>query len=176
VYHIRYYEKRIHPDALKGALGFFVFVLNWIRWKLEVLVQSLMLRYLVKVGGIPRDKEIQLRRMFSMDVQAEKLDMARTSPNNSIIQEDFPTIERTDHSEGRFGNALTSVDDESEKETTVNRPGSIQDMISRYSAPKRVRGYASRHEYFVHDVTDDNGEEGGFRGIVSVGRGGKYGG
>ena len=175
MYHVRYYDKQIHPDTLKGALGFFIFVLNWIRWKLEVFVQRLMLGYLVKVGGIPRDKEVQLRRMFSMDVQSEKVDMIRTSPKTVTTQEDFPIIERSGYSGGRFGNALASSDDESDGEQPViNRPGSIQDMIARYSAPKRVRGYASRHEYFVHDVVDDNGDEGGFRGVISIGRGGNH--
>lgn len=107
MYRVRYYDRAFHPDYFRdGYLGWCIRVLNNLRWKLEVMVQGLVVRYLSRgMGG--EEKKAVLKR-FERDVAGERLEKVISSPllnptiPPAVVEEDEPSgVHVVDSSAGR---------------------------------------------------------------------------
>jgi hypothetical protein len=152
---VRYYDKIIHPDHFQGFLGFWIRVLNSVRWRMEVLVQRLVLRYLAKEGALPKERRADMKRVFDLDVQAERLEKERTSPKTQKVEEPaFPPITRSErYADGRQTSAI-DVAVAVENDFPV-RPKRLNNLIASYGAPGREKHYAKGRMYTSGDPDGD---------------------
>ena len=142
MYRIRYYNQVIHPDRFSSRrfLGFLIVSLNWLRWKLETIVQGLVLRYLAQAGNVP-DKDVKgLIRSFRLDVKAEEIEKERTSPLFDSPPE--PPVSREErYVDARLPSVLEGAI--AEKVTAPDRPFPLDNLIGQY-------GYNRRSKRHVH--------------------------
>ena len=83
MYRIRHYNQVAHPDMFRGTwLGFLIRALNWARWKVELVVQRLVLEWLLRDTAANAITRKRVRRQFSLDVAQEALEKEQTSPLN----------------------------------------------------------------------------------------------
>lgn len=170
MYRVRFYDHAFHPDEFKqgGLLGVTIVVLNWLRWRLETFTQRLVLRFLTKRGGLPRERESALRRIFDLDVRAERLAKEQTSPLNQPVAEDVDLLRATSRAEryavGGFARGIEQAH-VAEGGLPV-RPTGLHDLASRYGSPPRQRRYARGHLYNVGSP-DGDFEPVGNNGLVS---------
>lgn len=143
MFRIRYYSDVIHPDhfAGKGLLGFAIRTLNWLRWRIEVQVQRLVLRSLAKDGALPAKRQEALQRAFDLDAAEERLEKDRTSPlTEGVERPPSPPPTRSErYADGRQGSAIdvaVTVDQD-----LPVRPKRIDDMIARYGSNGREKHY-----------------------------------
>lgn len=82
VYEIRSYNETYHPDLFRGGgvLGFAIRVLNFLRWKLEVLVQYLALQYWMRQQNFSLKSRQKVLDVFKLDVIKEKVEFYERSP------------------------------------------------------------------------------------------------
>lgn len=157
MFRIRYYSDVIHPDhfAGKGLLGAAIRALNWIRWKTETFVQRLVLRALSRDGALPKSRVEVLRKVFDMDVAAEKLEKERTSPllEKAERPPSPPPTRSERYADGRQKSAV-DVAVNVDKDLPV-RPKRIDDMIKRYGAPGREKSYGRGRSF---NLTGDSFE------------------
>ena len=155
MFRIRYYDQVIHPDHFKGWLGFWVRLVNAIRWKLEVLVQRMVMRYLVSEGGLPQGRRVDMRRMFALDVAAEKLERDRTSPRIAQVEpppRPAPAPRAARYQAGTQQSALETAH-AIENEQPV-RPRRLDNMIASYGAPGREKNYGYGRRYMADPEGD----------------------
>jgi hypothetical protein len=150
MFRIRYYDQVMHPDHFKGFLGGVIRALNFIRWRLETLIQLLVLRYLSNEGALPKAKRVELRRMFDLDVSAEKLEKEQTSPLvPKVERNEAPRAERY-----QAGAQTTAFDVAHAVENDLPaRPKKMDNMIAAYGGG-RERSY-SRGRRFTADPEGD---------------------
>lgn len=153
MYHVRYYAQEIHPDEFRGRLGFWIRVFNFIRWRLEVFVQRLVLRYMANQANLPKEKRFEFRRVFELDDAAEKLLKEQTSPLVQKIELPAqPTVTRSDrYADGRQASALETS--HAEENDAPLRPKRMNNMIAAYASPDRSKKYGRR--YFTADPDGD---------------------
>jgi len=149
MYRVRHYDLLIHPAKFKGAgwKGVMVRALNWIRWKLEILVQRLVVDILASRGGFSREEKRGVLEAFRADVELERIEKARTEVVTS------PETETSD----RADRYLASFREELEREVgraLPTRPVPLDDLASRYAQAPRARRYARGRKYTVNDETD----------------------
>lgn len=131
MFQVRYYSEVFHPSRFKaGLLGLAIRVLNWLRWRLEVMVQRLVLKYFTRENYRPelrKEVETRLLKKFRIDDNFERF-KAQLEPNHNLLfSEDGqpPTL-----------------DDE-----VTQQPLGYKDigaMISRYGNKTRAKRYATR--------------------------------
>jgi len=143
----------IHPDHFKGWLGWWIRLFNALRWKLETFVQRLVLRYMANQANLPREKRLEFRRVFELDVAAERLVKEQTSPNVQKIElPPQPGVTRADrYVDGAQRSALETA--HAEENDQPIRPRRLNNMISAYGAPGREKKYGRR--YFTADPEGD---------------------
>lgn len=147
MFRVRYYDDVIHPDHFRGWLGFWIRVLNTIRWRLETLVQRLVLRYMAKTTNLPKERHAELSKVFDLDVAAERLEKQRTSPLFERLEPPSTTpITRSErYVDGRQKSAL-DVAATVDKDLPV-RPRRIDNMIAIYGGPGRDRHYGRGRQF-----------------------------
>lgn len=82
MYEIRSYNESYHPDLFRGGgvLGLVIRVLNFLRWKLEVLVQYFALRYTMRRQNFSPKSTQKVLEAFRLDVIKEKVEFYERSP------------------------------------------------------------------------------------------------
>lgn len=138
MFRVRYYDQLIHPDQFEGRLGFVIRALNWLRWKIEVLVQSLVVRYLIRVNSAPRS----VLDDFRVDVEVEKLQRDLTSPKRVRplrVEPSERVVQKLDKPADKLGKILGS-----RSEQPV-RPVPLNEMIGKYALSGRGGRYAHSH-------------------------------
>ena len=153
MYRIRYYDQVIHPDHFqgKGALGWSIRVLNAIRWWIETLVQRLVLRHLAQDAALPKQRMAELRRVFDLDVAAERLERQQTSPLLERLETPkIPNVSRSErYADGRHKTAL-DVSVAVENDMPV-RPTRLDRLIQSYGAPGREKHYGRGRRFTLAD-------------------------
>lgn len=148
MYRIRYYKEVIHPDHFKGSgwLGFLIIALNFVRWKLETLVQSLTLRWLAKRGGLPKSRVSEVLRAFELDCAQERLEKEQTSPRHVHAPPPDAPPRADRYAPGRFSTALGDAVAAS-RDQRPTRPQPLSDLLGKYGggqvrAQRYIRGRA----------------------------------
>ena len=139
MWHIRYYDKTFFPARFRGLLGVVIRVLNWIRWRLEVVVQRLVLEYLLREGGAPSAKAVSAREAFAVDVAAERLEEMRSH----LPQVDTPLPPRED----------PIREYESGDELPV-RPTAITNLVNAYSSGRAAAYVKGKRKTLVEDFEE----------------------
>ena len=160
MYRIRYYDQSFHPDHFHrglGVLGVAIVALNWLRWRLEVFVQLLVLRALSRIGGFPKDREDELRRTFKLDDDAEKLEKERTSPlHETSVEQPRPPFERAQrYQEGSISTSLDVAVAVDRGEETKMRPSKLDNLIAMYGPNLRAKKYGPGRRYLVGNPDGD---------------------
>ena len=132
MYDIRSYEDRLHPDLFRrgGVLGISIFILNFFRWKLEVFVQYLVLRYMLREQKFSLKKMEEVLATFSLDVQKENLECRETSPLRVFPLLQTPKVDKPKET----GPTVTEVSTPS-----VGVRGQSLDSLFQKYAPRRGR-------------------------------------
>jgi len=157
MYRIRYYDQVIHPDHFRGsALGWLIRALNSVRWWLETRVQLLVMRYLAKSGDLPRERLFEFRKVFDLDVEAERLEMKRTSPLVQGLEEPPapPTTRSARYRRGSQVSALAEAHAVENGQEQPVRPRRLDNMIASYGAPGRERQYVHGRRYMADPEGD----------------------
>lgn len=144
LYYVRYYADMIHPDRFKGsARGLLIRGLNFMRWKLETAVQRLVLRWMLDHHAVDAQRGTELKRSFELDVAAENLEMAQTSPLRA--EEVRMTAARAERY--AMGGGLVSTMDAALKENMElpKRPMPPQNLIAAFGGEPRTSRYAKGH-------------------------------
>lgn len=156
MYNVRHYDKVIHPDTFKqGVMGWWIRCLNFLRWKLEVYIQSCVLKYLCKEAGHQPEQKKRYLDAFRIDVKKEKLEKEELSPNVSSGGQEVTRGER--YRTSTFAKNFDKLVEEqqvveSAKETIdelPNRPETVLNLLSRYSEKTRASRYAKGRKRFV---------------------------
>jgi hypothetical protein len=145
VYRVRHYDQLMHPDEFKaGWRGLVIRSLNWVRWKLEVFIQLLVIKYIADASGMAKERTGVVTQMFKLDVQAEQLEKERTSPNfPEMIEIQTPRSDK--YVVG--GSVRSSVREaEQPRDGLPTRPMPANEMIARYMNPKMAK-YARGRNY-----------------------------
>lgn len=125
-------------------------MLNFVRWKLETLVQYAILVAITRDGNVDPAKRDVLKRLFSLDVRAEKLEKERQSPQ-LLPYEDYELPQliapRSDkYADGRSQNRLESLPD---------RPSTLDALAARYGGGQRQVRYARGRRFTIMDPEGD---------------------
>jgi hypothetical protein len=149
MYRVRHYDLLIHPARFKGAgwRGVAVRALNWVRWKLEVLVQRFVVSVLASRGGFSSEEKQGVLRAFHADVRLEQLEKERAE-----VEAPPQVTERADRYLSTFRSELEK---EASEDTTPQRPVPLDDLASRYAQAPRARRYARGRRYTVTNDSDD---------------------
>lgn len=153
LYLIRYYADEIHPDQFKGGgfRGLLIRGLNFLRWKLEAVVQRLVLRWLADHHAVPKTRVSELMRSFELDVAAENLQHELTSPLR--IVDPLPTADRSERYE-RGGPKSVMDQALAEDLTLPSRPLPVDNLIASHMTSRASR-YAKGHRRTMQaDETD----------------------
>lgn len=156
MYRVRYYDQLIHPDHFKGSglRGVFVVVLNWIRWKLETLVQKSVLKWLASNGSLPESQVKEYLRTFSLDVKAEALEKEQTSPlHEKVEQSGVQPIVRADRYEA--GSVKSALASETSGSDVPKRPMRLDNLIASYGMDTRAKKYTKGFKFQVSDPEGD---------------------
>jgi hypothetical protein len=153
----RYYDKVVHPDHFKGTgwLGWRIRVFNWVRARLELHIQRLVVRWLSDRGSLPQEKRRAVLRTFDLDVQQEILENQRTSPIHEVEREELesPPDRSLRYSEGGQSSALNEAMEAAGAPPI--RPQSMTDLIGAYGMPGRAKKYAKGRSKFVANPDGD---------------------
>lgn len=147
MYEIRSYDQVLHPDLFKGGgvLGLVIRALNFVRWKLEVLIQYLVIRYGLRKESADGHRTKAVCESFWYDVRQESAEFVAKSPLRSF---DLP------HSvDSSTGGVEVVRADHGPASDMPGRP--IDLLISRYGP--RGRRLTRRYEA-VDVLTDDDSE------------------
>lgn len=140
MYRIRYYQSEYHPKVFKtGLLGRTIQYLNWLRWKLEVLIQYMVMRYLCRLSSVSEEQ----RRLFSQAFKADVLEEQSRKVREEVLSDEAASRSRM-YSEGRFASKFDRAHEElttAEQPQDV-RPGDISDLAARYGHNTRSKRYA----------------------------------
>ena len=149
MYRIRHYDLFIHPSKFVGAgwRGVAVRALNWVRWKLEVLVQRLVLGVLASRGGFSPEEKQGVLRAFHADVRLEEIEKERT--------EVAVPVEVTERADRYLSTFRSELEKEAGAVTAPQRPIPLDDLASRYAQGSRARRYARGRK---HTVTNDESD------------------
>ena len=156
MFRVRFYDQTFHPDRFNvGFWGLVIRSLNWLRWRLEVYVQKLVLGYISKTGAVPSDRAHQLRKMFDLDDRAERLEKERTSPKIQPVE--VPIVDAPLRADKYAGGAQSSlIDQVVEAETGVpQRPTKLDNLIGMYAPALRAKSYARGRHYTTGDPEGD---------------------
>lgn len=147
MFRVRYYDQAIHPDQFHGWLGFWIRALNFIRWRLETFVQRLVLRYMSNQASIPKEKRFEFRRVFDLDIAAERLQKEQTSPKTQRIElPQVPNAQRSDrYANGRQKTAVEEA--VADANDAPLRPKRMDNMIASYAAPDRSKRYGKSRSF-----------------------------
>jgi hypothetical protein len=183
MYRLRYYDEAYHPDHFKrGMRGWFIVVLNWIRWKLETYVQKQALKFFTENGGLPRDRVKELLRTFHLDVQAEKLEKEQLSPLYAVAAEaaETPRSRAARYTEGRKATMLNDLTPPGEDQPV--RPKPLDNLIGQYAFGGRATNYVHGRRFLADPEgdfepleSDDDGSLGDRSGSVDGSRSGSGG-
>lgn len=142
MYEVRSYDQVLHPDLFKGGgvLGLTIRALNFVRWKLEVLVQYLVILYGLRVENFSPAVRKKVLEGFWYDVEREKLAHTETSPLRAF---DLPKPADSDMSAKDEGTAVVTTDD---------KPGEdIMELVKLFGPRKRGQRL-NRTRYVPHDI------------------------
>ncbi len=155
MYRLRYYDQVIHPDHFTGFSGWWIRVLNLVRWRLETVVQRLAMGYFAKHGGVPKTRQREMKKVFDLDVAAERLEKEQTSPLvQKIEQPASPPITRSErYADGSQRSAIDVA--VAVEEDLPLRPKKIDNLIASYGGPGRERHYARGRRYTTGDPEGD---------------------
>lgn len=156
MYRVRYYAEQIHPDYFRGggALGWAIRALNYARWKLETVVQLLVLKFLAKRGGLPVEKTRGILQTFRLDVRAEQIEKEQTSPLREQMEVVIPRSQK--YEEGR--SIKTALEDASvEEQGLPARPMPLDNLASMYGGDARAARYGKGKRHTLA-ATEDNFE------------------
>ncbi len=151
MFRVRHYGDLYHPDLFRGggALGTLIRALNWMRWKLEVFVQYLVLRFLMHGGSLPFSSKKKILQTFRADVAAEEAEMLQTSPD--IANPEPLAMPRGEkYREGNLRSTLDSFKADAEGKELPTRPVRMDDMIARNLSARASR-YSKGHRHVVVD-------------------------
>lgn len=143
MYEVRSYDQVLHPDLFKGGgvLGLAIRVLNFLRWKLEVLVQYLVILYGVRVENFSPAVRKKVLDAFWYDVEKEKLAHTETSPLRAF---DLPKPADS-YISANDGSATPVV-------TPDDKPGEdIMELVKLF-APRKRGQRLTRTRYVPHDI------------------------
>lgn len=155
MYQIRHYSQLIHPDHFReGLLGLTIRGLNWVRWKLEVFNQRLVVRYLLKESAVDKVKQKTIRERFEIDVAAERVEKRLTSPSMEGVDPivDTQELRAERYRAGGPASVLSQAVGDVERETLPERPKSLDDLAARYGAAPRARRYARGKKFLVTEA------------------------
>lgn len=148
MYRIRYYDLVIHPDQLRsGWLGRMIIGMNFLRWKIEVFVQYLVLKFLLKRSDASKPEMEQIVESFKLDVQAEKLDCKQTSPLLPKVK----TVSSVDSSYFIGGSVGGSLERACEDSGLPKRPLPLNQMAARYLGARAGRYSKGRHSTLIDE-------------------------
>lgn len=144
LYYIRYYAEMIHPDRFKGSmLGLLIRGINFTRWKLETAVQRLVLRWMLKHHAVDAARAEELKRGFELDVAAENLEMAQTSPLR--LEEQRMAAARAErYAQGGGPGAVLDQAMHEEMQLPA-RPMPPQNLIAAFGGAQRTSRYVKGH-------------------------------
>jgi len=165
MYHIRNYDALVHPGQFSaGVLGNSIKFLNYLRWKLEVFIQYLVIKYLAKNALLPKDQVSSVTERFRLDVKAEALEKEATSP--SFVGITSLSSERLNrYQEGsNISNVIEAAIHDKDILPSGYRPEPADQMIARYMDPRTSRYARGRRRTLVAD--SDN-----FEPVVEVDNG-----
>jgi hypothetical protein len=147
MFRVRFYDRVFIPQSLTGRLGRVIRAINWVRWKLEVVVQRLMVTYLADEAALLPEERKSVLAQFQVDVMEEKLQSIKVA-----APDPRPLISRGD----KYGVAsiTTALAEASGQPELPSRPQPAGEMIARYMNPKLVRYAKGRRFTVVHDVED----------------------
>jgi len=141
LYRVRYYGYQYHPDLFKmeGWRGTLVRILNWVRWRIEVVVIGLVLEILAKKASLMPEDVSQIRRTHRAQL---KRDEAEKEENIE------PTVLATMLSE------RTEIDAEPLTQTEPLRKTSVLSFFERQTAEGRSRRYTGGRSFRVYPNDD----------------------
>jgi len=146
MFNIRHYDQVIHPHSFsRGWRGRLIRALNWVRWRIEVLVQRLVVTYLAHEGGVPKAQVGVMTRLFGLDVRAERLECERTSP---LLPP--PEVAPRGDRYVMSGCPNQALEQASEKSAPL-RPVSATEMIGKYINSRAARYAHSRRFKIVNE-------------------------
>lgn len=154
MYRVRYYSEMIHPDHFsKGLLGWYIRVLNWLRWRLETCVQHNTLKYLAREGGLPKQRVGVLTREFALDVAQERLEKQQTSPRAPVQPAALAPTREARYVESPSPNVL--LEEAATREAGLPlRPRPLDEMVARHLDARASRYAKGRR--FIHAVNEDD--------------------
>jgi hypothetical protein len=142
MFRIRFYDQAILPSQLQGRLGACIKALNWVRWKLEVCVQRLMVSYLADQSLLPKKEKDDLLAMFRVDALQERLECEKSQ---------LPAFsQKAPHRYGiaGVGSSLAAASDKPLRSVPAT------DMISRYMDPRLEKYSRGRNFASIRDESD----------------------
>lgn len=151
---VRYYDQVFHPHFFvgKGVSGWFIRVLNWLRYKLETYVQYRILLLGISESSIikkedgsteevPLNKK-EMKEGFWRDVLKERLTSELASP--LLLQSSIsgsPSPSQVSSRESRYQQARVSRVIQEVEEDVPDRPLPIDDLAQRYGGEGRAAKY-----------------------------------
>lgn len=129
---IRYYGREIHPDQFTGWRGRIIRVLNSLRFRLELYVQTLAFRAYCAQEGVPAADQQSMTLRLRADRLALLAEAASSSPLLPAVGRDQPS-RQVGYQQGRVGavpGALPVPDSD------------INLMAQRYASASRAKKYA----------------------------------
>ena len=171
MYRIRHYDTVIHPDQFKrsGWLGVLIVSLNFLRWKLEVFIQWLVVHWTLKSGEVPKSQAKELLRTFGLDVRAEALQKDQTSPLHQPVDMTPPPVRADRYIAGTPKSALDVT--VANAKGLPERPKSLENLIGQYGFPIRAKKYAGGKRFTVSEDSFEplEGPDNGSSDVLAVG-------
>lgn len=158
MFRVRHYDQMIHPDHFRGSgfLGWAIVCLNWTRWRLEVFVQRLVVRWLAKNGALPKGRVKELLKAFDVDAAAERLQKEQTSPTlHHEVEESYEQVVATRamrYAEGT-PKTITAATDQQNGLPVRGQP--LNELIGKFAFPIRAKKYSRGHRFHVANPDGD---------------------
>ncbi len=142
MYEVRSYSDKYHPDLFRRdtVLGVSIWALNFLRWKLEVFVQYLTLRYFLRDQKFSPKKSKEVLETFKLDVLKEKAECFERSPLRMFPLPDMAVADTPVQ--------VAPIPPPTPVDETRGKP--LTDLFAKY-APRRKGGIGWHNYTFVED-------------------------
>lgn len=150
MFHVRYYDQKFTPSRFNGKGGWTIRALNWVRWKLELFIHSLVIRYLARESSLTKGEVKGLLSRFEVEKQADRLEKVADD-----MGYDVPIIQPASrYQEGRQQSILETFK-KHEEGALPPRPVPLDEMAARLGGPRRSRRYSRGHRFTVLEEEGD---------------------